>query len=87
MTNSKKLTWKFPRPFWIANSIELFERAAYYGMFIALTLYLTREVGFTDVESGWVVGVFAGIGVFVFCCLLVYRAVTDSRDKRKQAVA
>ncbi len=55
-----KLTWKFPRSFWMANSIELFERAAYYGMFIALTLYLTREVGFTDVEAGWVTGLFAG---------------------------
>jgi dipeptide/tripeptide permease len=60
MTNSKEMTWKFPRSFWIANSIELFERAAYYGMFIALALYLTREVKFTDVEAGWVIGLFAG---------------------------
>ena len=29
-------TWRFPRAFWVANVIELFERAAYYGMFIAL---------------------------------------------------
>lgn len=61
MTNSKNLTWKFPRSFWVANSIELFERAAYYGMFIALALYLTREVKFTDVEAGWVIGLFAGL--------------------------
>ncbi len=54
------LTWKFPRPFWVANIIELFERAAYYGMFITLTLYLTNEIGFTDVGAGWVVAVFAG---------------------------
>src|SRR3972149_2757695 len=56
-----KLTWKFPKFFWVANSIELFERAAYYGMFIALTLYLTRDVGFTDVQTGWITGFFAGL--------------------------
>jgi dipeptide/tripeptide permease len=55
-----KLTWRFPRFFWVANSIELFERAAYYGMFIALTLYLTREIGFTDIETGWITAFFAG---------------------------
>ncbi len=53
------LSWKFPREFWTANVIELFERAAYYGMFIALTLFLTREVGFTDIETGWVTALFA----------------------------
>ena len=59
-----KLTWRFPRTFWVANSIELFERAAYYGMFIALSLYLSREVGFTDVEAGWVAAFFAGFLYF-----------------------
>lgn len=58
-TTDSKLTWKFPREFWSANLIELFERAAYYGMFIALTLFLTRNVGFTDIETGWIVAVFA----------------------------
>ncbi|HFE53585.1 MAG TPA: MFS transporter, partial [Bacteroidetes bacterium] len=58
------LTWKFPREFWTANVIELFERAAYYGVFITLTLYLTREVGFTDVETGWVVAWFASLLYF-----------------------
>jgi len=56
---SSGLSWKFPREFWTANVIELFERAAYYGMFIALTLFLTREVGFTDIETGWVTAFFA----------------------------
>ncbi|MCD6374822.1 MAG: MFS transporter [Caldisericaceae bacterium] len=56
-----KLGWKFPREFWVANVIELFERAAYYGMFIVLAVYLTREVGFTDVETGWVTGLFASL--------------------------
>ncbi len=29
-------------------------------MFIALTLYLTREIGFTDIETGWITAFFAG---------------------------
>jgi dipeptide/tripeptide permease len=53
-----KQTWKFPREFWLANVMELLERAAYYGFFIVLTLYLTRIVGFSDKETGVVGGVF-----------------------------
>ncbi|MCK5738450.1 MFS transporter, partial [bacterium] len=61
-TNSQSgLTWKFPREYWVANVIELFERAAYYGMFIALTLYLSRVIGFSDIETGWIVALFASL--------------------------
>jgi dipeptide/tripeptide permease len=59
VASETKLTWNFPKEFWSANIIELFERAGYYGMFIALTLFLTRNVGFTDIETGWIVAVFA----------------------------
>ncbi len=54
-----RLNWNFPKAFWVANISELFERAAFYGMFIALSLYLTREVGFNDVETGWVIACFS----------------------------
>lgn len=54
-----KQSWKFPRAFWTANLVELFERAAYYAMFIALTIYLSRIVGFSDIDAGWIAGVFA----------------------------
>jgi dipeptide/tripeptide permease len=53
-----KETWKFSREFWSANFMELCERAAYYGFFIVLTLYLTDIVGFTDTETGYVAGIF-----------------------------
>ncbi|HWL95445.1 MAG TPA: MFS transporter [Phycisphaerae bacterium] len=56
--DAPKLGWRFPGCFWIANIAELFERAAFYGMFIALAIYLTQEVKFTDVETGWVIAVF-----------------------------
>ena len=57
----EKLSWRFPWTFWAANVAELFERAAFYGMFIALAVYLTRKVGFTDVETGYVGMCFASI--------------------------
>ena len=57
-TTQQKIGWKFPKEFWLANFMELCERAAYYGFFIVLTLYLTDLVGFTDTETGVVAGVF-----------------------------
>ncbi len=52
-------SWKFPRAFWTANLVELFERAAFYATFIALTLYLTNVVGFSDINAAWIGGIFA----------------------------
>jgi dipeptide/tripeptide permease len=37
----------------------LFERAAYYAVFIAITLYLTTVVGFDDVAAAWISGIFS----------------------------
>ncbi len=53
-------TWRFPRLFWTGNAAELFERAAYYGTFIALRTYLIRVVGLDDIQAGWVAGLFGG---------------------------
>jgi len=50
----------FTRAFWTANIVELLERGAYYGVFIVITLYLSRILGFTDVEAGLISGVFSG---------------------------
>jgi proton-dependent oligopeptide transporter, POT family len=52
----------FPRTFWIANVMELFERAAYYGMNSVLAVYLTRSVaeggrGFAEQDVGLLTGV------------------------------
>jgi dipeptide/tripeptide permease len=55
----EKLSWQYPPTFWFANGAELFERAAFYGMFITIFRYLTISVGFSDVEAGWITGTFA----------------------------
>lgn len=54
------LMYGFPKAFWIANSVELLERAAYYGVFIVITLYLSRILGFSDVEAAMISGLFSG---------------------------
>ena len=58
---AEKEGWKFPKDFWLANFMELCERAAYYGFFIVLTLYMTDIIGFTDIETGIIVGLFYGL--------------------------
>lgn len=58
-TTTQKSSWKFPRAFWTANTVELFERAAYYAVFISITLYLSRVVGFDDIEAAWIGGIFS----------------------------
>lgn len=50
---------KFSKAFWIANSVELLERLAYYAVFIVITLYLSNVWGFTDVQAGIIAGLFS----------------------------
>jgi len=50
--------WSFPKAFWTANIVELLERAAWYGVFVAITLYLSRILAFTDLEAATISGVF-----------------------------
>jgi dipeptide/tripeptide permease len=49
----------FKKEFYIANLVEMFERLAYYGVFISITIFLTDVVGFTDIESAWISGLFS----------------------------
>ncbi|MGE5351176.1 MAG: MFS transporter [Acidobacteriota bacterium] len=43
----------------MSNLVELFERSAYYAVFIAITLYLTRVVGYSDIWAAWIGGIFS----------------------------
>jgi len=60
----------YPRTFWSANTLELFERWAYYGIFNLLALYLTNStetgaLGFTQVEKGLIMGIVNAILYFL----------------------
>src|SRR3954465_1811737 len=52
----------FPRTFYYANGIELFERLAHYGMYVGLALYLTNVVGYDDIAVGGLLGNFRLVG-------------------------
>jgi len=61
---------KFPRTFWVANSMELFERWAWYGLFAVLALYLTQStdtgaLGFTQTQKGSIMGTVTAILYFL----------------------
>jgi dipeptide/tripeptide permease len=58
-----KISWNFPGAFWIANGVELLERASFYAVFITFTLYLSNIVGFNDIQAAWLGGFYAA-GVY-----------------------
>jgi len=61
---------KFPRTFWVANTIELIERWAWYGFFMLFANYLTgsSDLGgleFSQSQKGLLMGVGTGILYFL----------------------
>lgn len=55
------------REFWLTNAIQFCDGLAYFSMINVITLYLTTNCGFSDVDSGAWVGIFTlYITVFVF---------------------
>ncbi len=65
MNKTKSSSLKFSKAFWVANVVELFERAAYYGVFIVITLYLSRILGFSDLKAASIAGTFSGCLYFL----------------------
>lgn len=52
---------KYNKPFWTSNTIELFERWAWYGFYLAFALYLvnskdTGALGFSQAQKGIIMG-------------------------------
>lgn len=56
---------KFSKAFWVANLVELLERAAYYGVFVVITLYLSRVLSFSDIEASLISGTFSALLYFL----------------------
>jgi proton-dependent oligopeptide transporter, POT family len=50
----------FERPFWIANTTEIFERLSYYAVFAVLALYLNKTLAFPLAQAGALSGIFGG---------------------------
>lgn len=74
---------KFSKAFWVANSVELLERLAYYAVFIVITLYLSNILGFTDGEAGIIAGSFSA---FLYLLPTFMGAYADKIGFRKSII-
>ncbi|HTV93547.1 MAG TPA: MFS transporter [Verrucomicrobiae bacterium] len=50
----------FERPFWIANTSEIFERLSYYAVFSTLALYLNKTLAFPTAQASSLTSIFGG---------------------------
>jgi len=78
----------FPRTFWTANVMELFERGAYYGMNSILAIYLTREtaaggLGFTEESVGFLQAV---IYAFTYILPILGGALAEKLGYRRMLI-
>jgi dipeptide/tripeptide permease len=76
---------KYPRAFWVANTMELFERWAWYGIFMLLALYLTGSqetgaLGFSQEQKGYMMGPVVAILYFL---PLITGAIADRYGYRR----
>jgi dipeptide/tripeptide permease len=79
---------KLPSAYWWANLMELFERLAWYGMFIPLALYLTGStetgaLGFTQMQKGTLMGT---VVMILYFLPLVTGAIADKFGYRKTLI-
>ena len=58
---SQKVRSGFHPTFWVANTLELFERFAFYGAKAVLTVYLATRVGLGAQVAGSLAGLFSGV--------------------------
>ncbi len=88
MTEKIKLK-DFPQTFWIANTMEIFERMAWYGFFAVSSLYITGAVsegglGFSDEDRGVLQGV---VTFFLYLFPVVSGALADRYGYKKMLYA
>ena len=79
----------FNKLFWASNTMELFERWAYYGIFLVIALYLTgpKETGaleFTQSQKGWLMGIVTAVLYFL---PLFTGAIADRIGYKKSLIA
>ena len=76
---------KFPRTFWVANTMELIERWAWYGFYMVFALYLTKStetgaLGFTQAQKGLIMGIGTA---FLYALPLITGAIADKIGYKK----
>ncbi|MEL0153766.1 MAG: MFS transporter, partial [Halieaceae bacterium] len=83
--NNKTPANTFTRTFYVANTLEIFERIAWYGFFTVSSLYMSTSpsaggLGFSDTERGIVQGI---IPFFVYVLPVITGAMGDRVGYRK----
>lgn len=83
-----RLMKSFPKPFWVASIMELFERIAWYGMFAILAMYLVASkdvngLGFTDEQGGAIIGFVTGTLYFL---PIITGAIADRIGYKKSLI-
>jgi POT family proton-dependent oligopeptide transporter len=85
MSRFTSVVRSLPGTFWAANTLELFERLAYYGIFNLLALYLTNSpetgaLGFTQVEKGMIMGI---VNAILYFLPVITGAIADKFGYKK----
>ncbi|MCK5613226.1 MFS transporter [Candidatus Pacearchaeota archaeon] len=76
----KNILTSFPRAFWMANLMELFERGAYHGMNSVLAVYLVKVLFFREQAVGFLQGFFY---LFTFVLPILGGALAERYGYRK----
>ena len=89
MAKDKIRLQEFPQTFWVANTLEIFERMAWYGFFAVSSLYITGAVkegglGFTDEDRGVLQGV---VTFFLYLFPVVTGALADRYGFKRMLTA
>lgn len=73
----------FSPTFWIANTLELFERLAFYGSKAVLAVFLAEKVGLHG-EAGTLTGIFSGV---IYSLPILAGVLVDKYGFRKTLMA
>ncbi|MCB9852960.1 MAG: MFS transporter, partial [Phycisphaerales bacterium] len=78
----------FPSAFWVANTMEIFERMAWYGFFAVSSLYITGPVetgglGFTSEERGQLQAI---VPFFLYLFPVITGALADRYGYKKMFI-
>jgi proton-dependent oligopeptide transporter, POT family len=75
-----KLFKDFPSTFWVANSLELFERLAYYAQQVVMIIFLRNHLKFSEIDAGTLSSIFGG---FVYLLPIFAGTFADKYGFRK----
>ncbi len=89
MSSEKIRIKEFPSTFWIANTLEIFERMSWYGFFAVSSLYITGTIqsgglGFSDEDRGVLQGV---VTFFLYLFPVVTGALADRYGFKKMLIS